>query len=255
MKKFILLSMIFVFDAISLVSQNTRITDENNIFWKALNVNYKIHANWVINTEYQWRRADGINSWQQSLLRLGSHYNINTKLSFRLLYAWAETYPYGDYSINSLGRDFTEHRLAQAFVLTDNMKSFQVSHRLMLEQRWVGRYLDTASVNEDDYFFVNRMRYLLRVNYFLSQERSILKDIYLGAQNEILIGFGKNVNENVFDQNRSLLCLGYRLNSKFRVEVGYLIQILQLGREVNQRNVFQYNRGLSIGTTLNIGKS
>uniref|UniRef100_UPI0037BE61AF DUF2490 domain-containing protein n=1 Tax=Flavobacterium sp. TaxID=239 RepID=UPI0037BE61AF len=66
------------------------------------------------------------------------------------------------------------------------------------------------------------------------------------AYDEVFIGFGENVNENVFDQNRIGVLLGYQFNSSLRVEGGYLNQILQLGREVNGSNVFQYNNGIIV---------
>ena len=68
---------------------------------------------------------------------------------------------------------------------------------------------------------------------------------------EIFIGFGKNVNENVFDQNRLGVLLGYRFSSKLRIEGGFLSQIVQLPREINNRNVFQYNNGLIVHTVFN----
>ena len=51
------------------------------------------------------------------------------------------------------------------------------------------------------------------------------------------------------------LVLGYRFNKAFRMEAGYLNQILQLGREVTGRNVFQNNNGLIINTVLNFDLS
>jgi hypothetical protein len=56
-----------------------------------------------------------------------------------------------------------------------------------------------------------------------------------------MIGFGKNVAENIFDQNRIGILFGYRFSPKVRLEAGYLNQIVQLGREINNQNVFQYN--------------
>ena len=69
---------------------------------------------------------------------------------------------------------------------------------------------------------------------------------------EIFIGFGKNVNENIFDQNRIGILLGYRFNPIVRIEAGYLNRILQLGREVNNRNVFQQNNGIILNANFNI---
>jgi hypothetical protein len=72
---------------------------------------------------------------------------------------------------------------------------------------------------------------------------------------EIFVGFGKNVNENVFDQNRLAILLGYRFNKKWRIEGGFLNQILQFGREVNNSNVFQYNNGIILNTYFNFDLS
>jgi hypothetical protein len=78
------------------------------------------------------------------------------------------------------------------------------------------------------------------------------KTPYVAVYDEIFIGFGKNVNENIFDQNRIGFLLGYRFNPVFRIEAGYLNQILQLGREVNNRNVFQQNNGIILNANFNI---
>jgi len=84
------------------------------------------------------------------------------------------------------------------------------------------------------------------------------QEFYAAAYDEIFIGFGKNVNENVFDQNRIGLLIGYRFSKKIRVEGGYFNQILQLPREItlpdspNGRNVFQYNSGFIVNTFINL---
>ena len=69
---------------------------------------------------------------------------------------------------------------------------------------------------------------------------------------EIIIGFGKNIGENVFDQNRFALLMGYKINSALRIEGGWINQILQLGREVDNKNVFQHNNGIVINTYINL---
>ena len=77
------------------------------------------------------------------------------------------------------------------------------------------------------------------------------KTPYAAIYDEIFVGFGKNVNENVFDQNRLGVLLGYRFSSKVRIEGGFLSQIVQLPREVTGRNVFQYNTGVILSTIIN----
>ena len=67
-----------------------------------------------------------------------------------------------------------------------------------------------------------------------------------------MIGFGKNVNDNIFDQNRIGLLVGYRFSTLFRLEGGYFNHILQLAREVDNKNVFQYNQGIIMNAWFNI---
>jgi hypothetical protein len=239
---------------LALNAQNTRINDNNRIGWWANFVNIKLNKSFSLHGEYQWRREDYVNEWQQSLLRTGLNYQINPKTQLRVGYAWIETFPYGDFPINAAGRDFTEHRTYQMITLVDKPGFLDVSHRFMLEQRWIGRYLNPQAAREDDYFFVNRLRYMFRVQSPLKGNTIDNKEFYAAAYDEIFIGFGGNVNENVFDQNRIGVLLGYRFSNKLRIEGGFFNQILQLPREITPvggnagRNVFQHNTGFIVNT-------
>jgi hypothetical protein len=96
------------------------------------------------------------------------------------------------------------------------------------------------------------MRYMARLSLPLKCKETKNKSPYLVLYDEIFIGFGKNVNANVFDQNRIGILIGYRFNKNVRIEAGYLNQTLQLGRLVNGKNVFQNNNGIIINTNFNI---
>ena len=96
---------------------------------------------------------------------------------------------------------------------------------------------------------------MYRMQWAIGKKKIGDKTPYAALYDEILIGFGKNVNENVFDQNRLGLLIGYRFSPKFRVEGGFIQQLLQLGREVNNRNVFQYNNGIVFNSFFNFDLS
>lgn len=243
-RKYLLL--IFCFSRVFSYSQNTRITDKNSIGWYTYTGTFNLDKKWGIHAEYQWRRDNIITDWQQSLLRTGINFKVNQKLSLRAGYALAETYNYGDIPINGFGKQFTEHRTYQMATVNDKMGKLELSHRFMLEQRWIGRYTNASLTKEDEYFFVNRLRYMYRMQIPLKGEIIGDKTPYAAIYDEILLGFGENVNENVFDQNRLGLLLGYRFSSKLRIEGGFISQIVQLPREIGGRNVFQYNNGLII---------
>lgn len=78
-------------------------------------------------------------------------------------YAWIETYPYGEFPINGLGRDFTEHRIFEIAQLSHKEGIVDFSHRFMLEQRFVGRYSTVMESTEDEFPLLNRLRYMARI--------------------------------------------------------------------------------------------
>lgn len=246
--KTVVLSFLFIscFFLNDLNAQNTRISDYNSIGWYNYFGTFKVSEKFGVHTEYQFRRNEVVTEWQQSLLRVGVNYQLHPAIQFRLGYAWIETFPYGDIPINGMGKDFTEHRIFQMVTLTDKVSIVDLSHRFMLEQRWLGTYSDPSLRVEDHYLFVNRLRYMFRLQFPLKGTEIKENTPYLAAYEEVFIGFGQNVNENIFDQNRLGILLGYQFNSAVRVEAGYLNQIIQLGREVNGSNVFQYNNGILI---------
>ena len=99
------------------------------------------------------------------------------------------------------------------------------------------------------------MRYMFRMQIPLKGKTIIDGTPYVALYDEIFVGFGKNVNANVFDQNRLGVLLGYRFNNKLRVEGGYLNQIVQFGRRINNSNIFQYNNGIILNAYLNVDLS
>jgi len=239
----------------SVNAQNTRLNNYNSIGWYNYFGTIKVSQKIGIHTEYQFRRVEIIDKWQQSLIRVGFNYHLNPKTALRIGYALIETLPYGDIPINSMGKEFTEHRLFQSLILTDKVSTVELSHRFMLEQRWIGRYSNATLSQEDQYPLLYRMRYMFRMQIPLKGKEIVEKTPYLALYDELFIGFGINVNENVFDQNRFGVLIGYKYNSKVKIEGGYLNQTLQLGREVNNRNVFQHNNGLIVNLYLNFDLS
>jgi len=251
--KFTLLFTAFLLSSTSTTfGQNNRLSTNNNIGWYSYVGTFKVAEKFGIHAEYVWRRDKIITDWQQSLLRVGVNYNLNPRVLFRLGYAWVETYPYGEYPINGLGRDFNEHRIFEMVQLSHKEGVIDFSHRFMLEQRFVGRYSSSNQTTEDEFPFLNRLRYMVRLQIPLNAKEMKDKTAYIALYDEIFVGFGKNVNANIFDQNRIGILLGYRFNKNIRIEGGYLNQTLQLGRQINGQNVFQNNNGLILNTNFNI---
>lgn len=241
--------------AASLTAQNNRITTKETIGWYNIIATTSLTPKVSLHTEYQWRRDHIITLWQQSVLRVGVSYQVNPRVLTRVGYGWIETFSYGEIPINSLGRQFTEHRIFEMLQLTHKEGIFDLTHRFMLEQRFTGRYSSADVITEDQFPETNRMRYMLRVQCPLVKKEGSDQMTYMAGYDEILIGFGKNVNANIFDQNRIGIMLGHRFSKSFRIEGGYLSQIVEFGRLVNGKNVFQYNNGIIVNGNLNLDLS
>ena len=230
--------------------QNNRLSTSNQIGWYTYFGTFKLTKKLGLHTEYQFRRNEVISFWQQSLLRIGLNYTLHPSVQVRVGYGWIETFPYGEYPLNRFGKQFTEHRIFQMAQLSQKVGKVDFSHRFMLEQRFVGKYASANSTREEEFPLLHRMRYMVRMQVPLTGNEIQEKTPYLAVYDEVFVGFGKNVNANVFDQNRIGVLLGYRFNKTVRLEGGYLNQTLQYGRLVNGKNGFQHNNGLIINSNI-----
>jgi len=222
-----------------------RISDVNHVGWyssfNTLHVSPKISV-WL---EYQWRRDNVVTDWQQSLARTGVQYHFKNGMSTLLGYGYIITFPYGDYPAGQY--TIPEHRIFEQRVWNDGIGRVGLNHRMRLEQRFAGKVNQTAAAYEvTDWTYLNRFRYQLRATVPINHKKMQDNTWYAAAYDELFIGFGKNVNQNVFDQNRIGLLLGYQLNGAIRAEGGYFNQTVQQGGLVGGKEVYQYNHGVMI---------
>lgn len=243
MKNFLLIIVFFC--SINSFGQN-RLSESNFIGWYAFNLSKNFNSKWGVQAELQWRRNHLITQWQQGLYRVGLHYNVNHQVQLQTGFAYIDTYPYGEYSIASIAKTFPEYRTHQQVIVKSKIGNVNFINRLRLEQRWIGRYSNTNLSKPDQSAYFNRFRYMHRLDFSLKGNWSI------SIFDEIMIQFGKQVAENIFDQNRIAILLGYKINNQVKVEAGFLNQTVQLGREINNKNIYQYNSGLVLNTTINL---
>lgn len=180
--------------------------------WVAYQGNHKLNHKLDLHTEYQWRRADGFANWQQSLARVGLDFRLNPNLIFSGGYGWINTFPYGSQPIAA---QTNEHRLWQQVNLKAQYGSIQIQHRYRLEQRWI------------DTLFRQRIRY--RAQCIIPLQQTYLeqgKGLFLNVNDEVFLGFGKGIGKNILDQNRFIAAVGYKFDSNFNIQLGYLNQFV-----------------------------
>jgi hypothetical protein len=208
---------------------------------------HKLSEKFSLMTEYQWRRADGFKSWQQSLLRFGLEYNVNPNVSLMAGYAWIKTYPYGEQPIL---HEFDENRIFEQLNLKSKIGNVEVQHRYRLEQRFMEQYVNDAANNivQVDPVFRQRLRYRAMAVIPLSRKELSDNTLFMNVNDEVFLGFGAGIGKNIMDQNRFIAALGWRFDKNFNVQVGYLNQFVVKTDGLKMER----NHTLWISTTYNL---
>jgi len=247
MKKLIII--LFLIHSINCKAQNDRVGDYNNTNWVQLFIVKSINkkTDWLI--EYQWRRTNGLKNWQQGLFRTALQYKPNNNVSIAVGYAEAETFPYGDYPIASNGT-FPEHRIFEQLIIKQTINKLTITNRFRIEQRWLAKIKAGSNREIEDWTFLHRFRYQFRTQMPLWIKKE--QQFFVAAADELLIGAGKNLGINIFDQNRIFLIAGYKISKHLSFETGYFNQTLQQGKRINNQTIMQRNNGIFLATNLSL---
>ena len=100
---------------------------------------------------------------------------------------------------------------------------------------------DDGSLGEGEvlgHSYVNRFRYFLKGTMPFARD-----DRYFAFYNELMVGFGENVQRNIFDQNRAYAAIGFRTGPATSFEIGYLLQTVQRPTE----NMVLFNHTFQLG--------
>jgi hypothetical protein len=238
MKKYIVLIVIILFFG-TLKAQNPREYTNNSTAWFMYFGTHKIADKWSLHLEGQVRRSEGLANPQQLLLRGGLNYHINPQATVTAGYCYVETYPYGGFPTKS---DFPENRIWEQLQLKNQVGNFEWISRFRLEQRYVySPVLVGTTYQAGDAVYTNRFRVLNRFSIPFRGKTIVDKSFYLSVFDEIMVNFGKNVQYNLFDQNRIYVALGYKLPKVGRLELGYLNQWLVKpdGKKIENNNTLQ----------------
>jgi len=219
-----------------------RVSDPNGHAWYMYFGDHQLgRGPFGVHFDGQWRRQGVGQKSQQLLLRPGINYDISPTAQASGGYAFIKSHPYGDYPA-----PFTtpEHRIWQQLVLRQQIGKTGVAHRFRLEQRFVGAR-ESDATNEGrllGYSHRNRFRYFTK-GVIPLRKKGTDSTLFIAAYNEVMFNFGRNVQNNIFDQNRAYIALGRKIPGLGSLEVGYLQQTVQQG---NGR-VFEFNHTLQIG--------
>lgn len=225
----------------SLYAQQARVHTTNNNAWLMYFGNHKFSERLGLHAEVQWRRHDLFAESQQLLLRTGLDYYLQSGARLTVGYAFIETYPYGDFAVANA---FPEHRIWQQLTTTQTLGKVRLAHRYRIEQRMIGN----ATTGEfENGRFEHRFRYMAKATVNLTGGDH---PVFAAVYDEIFINAGKDVMYNIFDQNRAYAAIGYTFSPVWKLEVGYLYQLVQLRSldlSAGARNRIEDNHTLQVG--------
>jgi hypothetical protein len=170
----------------------------------------KVQDKWSIHAEVQHRDYGVADELEQLLLRTGLNYHASP--TTRLTAGYAHVTNYGDDEVIFQKPASTEHRAWEQLMMRHSFPGIGLEHRYRLEQRWI------SSAAGDQY--LNRVRYLLRVNIPLGKKTIEDKTPYLSFYDEIFL----HLTKTPFDRNRLYGGVGYQFNAKVNLQLGYLAQ-------------------------------
>jgi hypothetical protein len=227
MRKILLLAVIS-FMALGKLSAQTQY---QNTGWFMFLNNTRFNKHWGLQFDVQVRSADDWKYVRNTLVRPAIQYFINDKNNVALGYLWQTTQNQVTGNENTF---LHEHRIFEQYIYTHKLSSVFATHRLRVEQRFIGR------ANED--VFSQRFRYFFRLLQPLQKSQpTFTKGPFVALQNEVFLNLQNKdkINNSVFDQNRLYLAAGYRFSKKFDIEAGYMNQAVKNTSNHTNNNIIQ----------------
>lgn len=224
MKKILVLTSFFILTCFQLSAQ----TQHQNSGWFLFLNSTKLNDKWGLHLDVQMRSADNWDYVRNTLFRPGVTYYLNKNNNITAGYLWVTTF---NQPVGQPKYHLSEHRIWEQYIHTHKIKSVFATHRLRLEQRFIGR----KGVED---VFAQRFRYFVRLVQPLKKvEQTFAKGAFVALQNEIFFNVQNKelLNDSFFDQNRAYLALGYRFSKHVDAEIGYVNQ-LQKGATHNTIN-------------------
>lgn len=230
MKKYLLL--VFVISALSSFGQK-QVNTQSGV-WLGYFNQTRISDKWGIWLDVHARRTDFLERWSTQIVRPGITYYINEHLRFTTGYAYARSFPpAGLHTVRP------ENRLWQQVLWTSRSKRFQTQQWIRIEERFNRKIVNDRLQEGSNFNF--RFRYLLNLMVPLNRDFIEPNTLFFAFNDEIHINAGKQITQNVFDQNRLFVGLGYQFTKGLNLQVGYMNQFQQLpsGNHFNSNHILR----------------
>lgn len=230
MKLYSLLIFFFISSNYISNAQIKKRVDHQSLIWTRYYNQLQINDKWSIHSEFDNRVFINPNDQNLFVIRVQGRYKISEEIevgSGLVYFSVATQDPEVDSGFNK-----PEYRIQQDLTLKHNWNKILFSQRFQIEERFFQNF-DIEGLTSGTTFFW-RFRYRIQGDYdFWRKKKKYLKAI---VYDELMINAGKEVVNNVFDQNRIYVGLQYGINSSLALELGYLNSFQQRASGVDYFN-------------------
>jgi len=182
--------------------------------WNSVAVKANLNEKLFLKNEFNFRRTNFIQDWQQIVLRPSLQYKLNKRFTLAFGYSYIDNYIYAN---SSSQLAFKENNLWQQVFLKQNFKFLSIAHRIRFEER----FKESASLTDDN-LWVTNIGYSGRLRYRLIISLPILEDkLSILTYDEVFLDFKKKWLPQKCTQNRLYLGFRFRKSNHITIKSGY----------------------------------
>lgn len=204
---------------------------------------FRYHNKTILSNKLEWqthlddRRFYSPNTKRHHfLIRTQIFYHLNKKLSISQGFVYAEQHPHDPVSSTDLA--IPEYRPFQELVINNDIGRIIIRHRYRLEERFVRKSTKTELAEGYNFNWRARYQFQAQTRLFKLDEK---RGVHFRIAEEIMVNFGKNVENNIFDQSRFSAAFFINLHKNFDLEAGYShwYQQLKDGKTFYNRHIYR----------------
>jgi hypothetical protein len=180
----------------------------------------------ALHLEGSYRDTFPFDRREQYMLRSGLTIEHGHGLSSLFAYTYLVSYPFegGTLSTASASGKQPEHRILEQLQFEHSLirvgeKHVTLTHRVRLEQRWLGTATEGVGVTK--WNFAERARYRLTAKIPFKASSWPIVPNYVSLFNEVYNSFGPHSGKSPFYANVDYGAFGWNLGSRFAFELGY----------------------------------
>jgi len=126
-----------------------------------------------------------------------------------------------------------EWRIWHQYQFAMPVYSAMIYHRIRIEHRWTQSFVENS-----DYIFRNRWRYLFRAKIPLNSHKLEPKTLYIAPESELIMQSGKSVVGSAMEDLRLTTTLGYILTPRLTIAAGGMYS---MGQDLKNPGIFKQN--------------